>query len=264
MRRQTGSVAEATADVSAADIVKDNGPMTIQQPMVVQQPLTPLAMMQQAMASGLDAEQIGKWMELQERFENRRAAEVFGEALSKFQKICPTVFKGRKTKAKEGSDFAYNFAGFDDVMREVSPALAECGISIGFDTDHNLEKGILSVTCRIRVGSHFEDRKFACPVASTLKVSEAQKFGSALSYAKRYCLCAALNIVTTDHEDDDGQGTFAYITQEQVGQLNELLEQTNSDLARFLAWAQIDKLSDMQADVFPKAMDILRRKARSA
>jgi hypothetical protein len=147
-------------------------------------------------------------------------------------------------------------------MREVAPILAQCGISVGFNTEHDTAKGFLMVTCRIRVGAHFEDRKFACPVASSLNVSEAQKFGSALSYAKRYCFCAAMNIVVTD-EDDDGSGTFEYIDETQVETLNSLIAERNADFKKFLAWAEIPELGKMLKSNFPKAVDMLRRKART-
>jgi ERF superfamily len=227
------------------------------------EPATPLEMMRQAMSQGLSAEQLEKWTVLAERWADRQASEAFGKSLAKFAAICPSVFKGRKTVAKEGSDFAYKFASFDDVMREVGPVLAECGISVGFDTKHDLEKHMICVTCRIRVGSHFEDRTFMCPTASTLKVSDAQKFGSALSYAKRYCLCAALNIVTTDVDDDGTSGSFEYIEPEQVEELNNLIIDKNADLSRFLKWADVLSLDKMLKVDFAKSKDMLVRKQRA-
>lgn len=222
-----------------------------------------MEMMNTAIANGLDADQLAKFTDLIERWENRRAAEKFADALARFQSLCPTVFKRRATKEQAGSTFGYNFASFDDVMREAGPVLAECGIVVGFDTEHNLEKNILTITCRVRVGSHYEDRKFACPTTSTLKVSDAQKFGSALSYAKRYCFCAALNIVVTDEDDDGVHGTFEYIGEGQLAELERLIEEKHVDLPRFLKWAEIESLDKMVVSEFPKALDTLNRKQRS-
>jgi hypothetical protein len=223
---------------------------------------TPMSILQMATEKGANVETIERLSALAERWQDRKAQEEFAAALAKFQTLCPTVFKGRATKEGAGG-FGYKFASFDDIMREAGPILSECGISVGFDTSHDLEKGMLTVTCRIRVGGHFEDRTFSCPVASSLKVSEAQKFGSALSYAKRYCFCAAMNIVVTD-EDDDGTGTFEYIDETQVETLNTLIAEKNANFKKFLEWAQIPELSKMLKSNYAKAIDMLRRKARSA
>ena len=221
-----------------------------------------MTIMQKMVEQGSDVGQLERMIALVERWQDRNAQADFAAALNRFQSLCPTVFKGRATK--EGSSgFGYKFASFDDIMRAAAPALAECGISIGFDTTQDLEKGLLIVKCRIRVGSYYEDRTFACPVASSLKVSDAQKFGSALSYAKRYCLCAALNIVTTDH-DDDGQGTIEFIDEDQVAALEAMIAEKNVDMVRFLKWAEIASLDRMLKTDFAKSKDMLVRKQRGA
>jgi len=224
----------------------------------------PMTLLQMAIEKGIDDGKLEKLMGLHERWEASRAAEAFGNALAAFQSECGPVFKSRSAKTDK---FGYKFASLDDVMEIAGPILAKNKISISFDTEHkeissdNKKDHFLTVICRIRVGSYFEDHKFTSPVPSSLRASEPQQYGAALQYLKRYCLCAALNIVTTD-KDTDAASVVEFVSQGNVEQMKRIIEEANVDIGRFLAWAQIDSLEQMAAKDFPKAMDLLNRKRK--
>ncbi len=55
---------------------------------------------------------------------------------------------------------------------------------------------------------HSERTEFLVPIDVQARMNDAQKAGSALTYGRRYALCAALGIVTAE-EDDDGRATEA-------------------------------------------------------
>lgn len=223
---------------------------------VVQQ-YNPLALIQSAIDKGMDPDRLGKLMDLQERWESNRAAELFGQALTKFQAKCPTIHKGREVVSKDGKRM-YGFAGFDDVMMTVQPLLTQCGICVSFTTE--AAEGAMRGTCRVRVGTHYEDHDLTIPIPSgSPLVNDTQKFGMALSYLKRYLLCASLNIVVTD-EDNDATGLIDVIDGQQLDQLTALISAKKVDMKRFLAWAEIDDITDMSKAFFPKAMNELKRK----
>jgi hypothetical protein len=239
--------------------------MTDDNAIAIAAPPNPMALIDAAIAKGIDADQLGKLMDLQERWEKRRAEERFAEALAGFQAECPDVFKKRTAKVptKSGGEWSYRFESFDDVMSAAGPVLAKFGISVGFDTDHNTEKNIIKLKVRVRVGSHFEDHHFQMPVPADLKVSDPQSYGIALSYAKRYGLKAALNIVSTDDPDTDAAGLFEFIDASEAAALKELIIDKGADLDRFLKWAGCDSLEKLPRKQLAKATDMLRRKAKA-
>lgn len=51
-----------------------------------------------------------------------------------------------------------------------------------------------------------------------------------------------------------------FVSEDQVMELEDLLVQSGSDRAKFLAWAKIERLEDMQAKQFAKAKQILSAK----
>lgn len=226
----------------------------------------PMQLIEKALERGLDPSQLEKLFNLQERYEKARAAEAFAAALQRFQAECPTITKNRTVKDRNGAPM-YRFASFDDIMATVGPVLNRCGITIDFDSEQT--EGMLRVTVRLRVGSHHEDKRFSCPIPADMRVNDSQKYGAALSYAKRYALCAALAIVVTD-QDTDASTLYEYVRPEELEQLEELIKDSGADRKRFLdfvseaANVKVPTLDKTPRSVFPKAVETLKRKQAEA
>lgn len=232
--------------------------------LVQTEPPHPLALLQQAIAQGITPEQLGKLVELQERYERNRAAEQFASAVTRFQAECPVVFKCRKAGA---GNIQFDYAAYDDVMRAAAPLLAKHCIAITYTTEQAESK--IRCICRVRVGIHSEETTVTIPVPSG-KVNDAQLHGQAVTYAKRYALCAALNIVVSD-EDTDAGSMLDTLTEEEVGALNGLLIAKAVDEEKFLAWARaatglesIDSIAELPRALFAKATDMLNRRKAGA
>jgi hypothetical protein len=224
-------------------------------------PNDPMAIIAMAVQSGAEPGQLRELLELQREWAKDRAAEAFAQALTQFQRQCKFVTKTRDAKIRsnkgEGSSYSYKFAGFDDVMRQAGPALDDCGLAVSFSTQA-IDKGI-RVTCRIRHGIHSEDHTLDVPVPQ-MNVNDTQRYGAALSYAKRYALCAALNIIVTDDKDDDGEGCYETVTEEQAIQIREWVESKSVNLKRFLEWAEAESIEKIPAEKYQPAIDYLKRK----
>lgn len=218
--------------------------------------MTPLTLIQVALEKGIDPEQLGRLMDLQERWERNRAAEAFGAAITRFQAECPPVTKRRTVGGDAGSKITYRYASYDDVMRAAAPVLTACGLAVSFSTKQ--QERMVEITCRIRVGIHHEDHTVTVPVPD-MRVNDTQKFGAAISYGKRFALCAALNIVVTD-EDNDAQALIDTLLPAQVGELERLIKERGADLKRFLAWANVESLGQMLRKDFANAAHMLRQK----
>jgi hypothetical protein len=228
-----------------------------------QQPAAPaggfLALIHMAIEKGNAVDQLGKLLDMQERYEKAQAAREFAAALTAFQAEVPVI---RKTKdavdTRDGKNkVLYSYASYDDVMAAAAPVLARYGIVVSFSTEQT--PGSLKVVCRVRVGTHTEETPFTVPIPKISLANETQLFGGALSYAKRYCLCAALNLVTTG-EDQDAAELFERITAEQVEELEELIRTRNANLKAFLEYAEAESLADIPQSKFAKLADKLSRK----
>jgi hypothetical protein len=217
----------------------------------------PLAIIATAIERGVDPDRLEKLLELQERWEKHRAAEAFGKAIAEFQRRCPPIRKRREAK---GERMRFRFASLDDVMAVAGPILADVGLAVSFSTKMT-EFGI-EVTCRVRCGIHFEDHALCVPIPH-MNVSDTQRYGAALSYAKRYALCAALNIVVTD-EDDENQLAEG-ISDSQIEQINLLIEECEKvghpvDMGRFFGWLGVSSLEQLTRRDAEKAILFLKAK----
>lgn len=213
----------------------------------------PLAILAAAVERGADPDQLEKLLALQERFERNEAAKAFGDSLAAFQAKCPAIHKARS--AGQGN-FAYGYAGYEDVWAVVGPLLADEVISVSYSTEPH-ERGVMG-TIYLRKGVHVETRTMFVPIPD-MRVNDTQKYGAAVSYVKRYLLGAALNLVFTD-EDTDAAGLGETITEEQAIKLQEWISEKGVNAKRFMEWAGVDRLADMPAAMYQQAIEYLKRK----
>lgn len=206
--------------------------------------------------SGIDTDKLSKLMELQERWEARQSEKMLADALANFQSTCPSAIKSRKSDRGQ-------FASLDDIMFAIRATLAANGLSVSFDTN-TPEAGKLTAVCHVmhRDGGRFS-REVTVPVDSAMRANDTQKMGSAISYAKRYALVAALNIIVSDH-DDDGQGAGTKtITALQAEELNEMLYNTpQGTLEALLKWAGVETLAELPTAKFSKAKAAIQAKQK--
>lgn len=230
--------------------------------------MNPLALLQTAIERGLDVDKLGKLMDLAERWEANQAAAAFGAALAKFQSVCPPIKKSRTAKmpGKNGGDgWSYQFADFEEVMKTVNPLLIDCGLSVTFSSDTS--GATLKVTCFVRHGVHVQPTTLTVPIPAQMIVNDTQKFGAALSYAKRYSLAAALNLVFTG-EDNDAAGLLETITAGEAETMERLLAEKGADRTRFLKYLAdtegrpVEEIGDIGRKTFLTAMDTLKRYKR--
>ena len=166
-----------------------------------------------------------------------RTSETIKEiapAFHKFQKDCETP-----KKTAENKHIGNKYAPLDAILEVVTPALTENGLFHVQDTinGENNHIGVKTIVYHVS-GEFFEFETLWLPIGSKIT---AQAIGSAISYARRYALCAALGIMA--ESDDDGQtasdaakegNSSSYnptgITQAQKDKINKLVEEKRGEI----------------------------------
>jgi hypothetical protein len=222
----------------------------------------PLVILDNAVRAGANMETLERISALADAWEQKEGSKRFNEALARFQHICPPIEKKRGVSlSRGGTEPDYKYAAFEDIMRAISPHLQTCGLSISFSASLN-DAGMLTAECTVRCGTHSEKSAITMPVPAEMRVNATQKMGAAMSYAKRYALCNALNIVVTG-EDMDARGLGEPVTTAQMAELNQLIEDTKTPLDKFLKWAGVDSLSEMSQGKFKAAIPMLNAKKKT-
>ena len=113
----------------------------------------------------------------------------------------PTVTKTKvaRVPTKGGGEYSYRYTDLPDVLAAVQPVLTRHGLAVVGLPDTTAE-GEPALTTRLL---HASGQWIEATVELYLSQETPQGQGSAITYARRYGLCGALNIAT-DEDDDAG------------------------------------------------------------
>lgn len=126
----------------------------------------------------------------------------FAEALSALQAELPHIPKSERADVatKQGS-YSYTYAGLASITEKIMPLLSKHGLSFIATPKFSGDRFVLACSLLHASGGR-EDGEYPLPQAGT-----PQALGSAITYGRRYTLCAMTGIAPED--DDDGAAAEA-------------------------------------------------------
>lgn len=176
-------------------------------------------------------------MKLHERMQDKQAERDYAASFAALQCEMPKVEATRAVPNNDGST-RYKFAPYEEIMRQVQPSLAKHGFAVTFD--NSVAEGRVTAVCTLmHVSGHARSNSFAVRIGKGPPgSSESQQDGSASTYAKRFALCNALNIVI-EHEtmEDDARIMGANVTPEVAEELKRRVHAAKVDEKAFLTYA---------------------------
>lgn len=210
--------------------------------------ITPMDMLDRAVASGASVETLDKLMALQDRWERNEARKAFDRAIASAKaEIKPVVRNREGHNSKRYVDFAA-------IAREVDPVLTRFGLSYRFRTE---QTDRINVTCILFGHGHSEESRLSGPPDTTGNKNAIQAIGSTLTYLQRYSLVQALGLAAAD--DDDGKASAA-ISEDQADKIRDLLTETKSNADAFLRYVGAESISDIPASKYADAIAKLEAK----
>lgn len=229
---------------NAAEIIQHQAPA-----IVPSNTLTPLAMIDRALANNSSVEVIGQMMEFQERWDRNQARKAFDAAIAAAKAEIPPIVKnatGHNSK---------KYANFAAIASTVDPIISKHGLSYRFRTNQTDK---IAVTCVLsHRDGHSEETTLSGPADASGSKNAIQAIGSTLTYLQRYSLVQMLGLAASEDDDGKAGAGAATITQEQADNIRELLESAGKDKAKFLKWAKIERIEDLRADFYQSAIDAI-------
>lgn len=122
-------------------------------------------------------------------------SEEWAEAFATAQQAFPAI---PKTKTVDTGSYSYKYADLPAIIEAVTPHLEAAGLSIA--------QSVVSQDSRVGVETRIYHTSGHVETFGPVFLpggQDAKSAGSAITYARRYSLCAALGIATED--DDDGR-----------------------------------------------------------
>ncbi len=231
--------------------------------------ITPLTMIDRALATGAAPETLEKLLALQERWEANQGRKAFDEAMAAAKAEIPVIIKNRKVgyEHKDGKgETSYRHEDLGEIARTVDPILAKHGLSYRFQTTSEPNQPI-SVTCIVaHRDGHSEKNTLTAGRDESGKKNSIQAIGSTITYLQRYTLKAALGLAAA--EDDDGQKSddihASPISQEQVSKVLALIEKTDTAIDKFCQYLGVEAIPEITTGQLPRALAMLEKKLRQS
>lgn len=185
----------------------------------VQQDTSIMAVISRAAADpSCDIDKMERLLQMHERMQAKEAEQAFNAAMAQMQCDIPTVSEGGLNTHTGNS-----YATLDDINHTLKPIMQKHGFAITFKVDH-VGAGVKVTGILMHAAGHREDTTMFLPMDIGKGRNDVQAVGSSVTYARRYVMCALLNITTGETRDDDGVGSTPdpVITEIQGRQLQAL------------------------------------------
>ena len=115
------------------------------------------------------------------------------EAVGKIQAKLPAV-------GKDSKGYNYEYASLPEVTNKLYPLMAEAGLSVSQILDESLAGGPAMTTVLMHDSGQWISGVYPLAEAGMKGVNNAQQFGAAITYARRYGLLAVLGVPVADDD----------------------------------------------------------------
>lgn len=224
--------------------------------------LTPMAMIDRAIANGAAVEVLEKLFALQERYEANQARKDFNNAIADAKAEIKPIIKNRKVDfTTQKGRTNYEYEDLAEIARQIDPILAKHGLSYRHRSAQDGAK--LSVTCIIsHRGGYFEETTLTAENDTSGNKNSIQGIGSTATFLQRYTLKLALGLAATKDDDARTVTVGGPISDEQVEEIIALADKVGADKAKFCQWLKVPSIADIPQIQYKRAMASLREKER--
>lgn len=166
---------------------------------------------------------------------------------------------GGAAKSADNPFFKSKYADFSSVVQAIKQPFADNGLSyVQFPISTQSAIGV--VTRLMHESGEWMEQEYYLP----LQKLDAQAAGSIITYARRYSLQAVAGIAT-ETEDDDGEASMLRgkpktISQPQVDSLYDALEESDSDIEKFLKAFKKTTLDEFTEQEYVRALQMIDMK----
>lgn len=230
-------------------------------------PDTPANTMESFIAMALtnkdvDADKLQKLLDMRRQYLSDEARVAFHRAMAEAQaEMQPVVRDAENTQTRS------RYARLETIDAAIRPVYSRHGFRLSYDTEAAGDRTrVICIVSHIAGHSEryqLESRLDTVGAQGKVNKTELHGLGSTVSYLRRYLACMIFNVVLRN-EDTDGAYQPRYINGEQCREIENLLIDTRSDKAKFLAFFKVQDVTEIIEEMLPRALNMLRAKQRAA
>lgn len=220
-----------------------------------------LGMIERLITKGVTADNVAALKELRAMHideEDRDAKRQFNAAFVALQAELPAIHPIKEVKGNNGA-LMYCYAPYEEIMARIAPLLTKHGFAVAFTTKYTDNRAVAVCTLMHSAG-HEKTNEYAVRAGGGQSwLTDAQRDGSAMTYAQRGALCDCFNIVVTGR-DNDAREIGAVVTPDQAEDLRQRVGDTGSNEAAFLKFAGGATFDTIPANRYKELDTFLKRK----
>lgn len=181
------------------EVIPPSKALAVVPPQGVAAPMNPEELIARAIERGTDVSVMERLLAMRKELRAENAKAAYDRAMASFQAECPIIVKSRA-----GAKNAYKYAPLDAIVEQVRGLIRKHGFSFAITSE--IDAGWVKAFCRVtHEGGHSEVSEFKAPVDDKNPMMTApQKYGAAMTFAKRYSFCNGFGILTADEDNDGG------------------------------------------------------------
>lgn len=162
-------------------------------------------------------------------------------AMVKFQKQVESPKKSSDNPAFKREGKALKYADLDAIIKVITPALSDNGLSQMQFTSSDIESKTVTITTMLMhsSGQYMTSDPLILPAENFSKFN-AQTIGSSITYGRRYSLSAMLGIASEDDDDANGQSLKDDKQQPKQQQQQQPPERSNYEIREEELIAEVD------------------------
>lgn len=221
-------------------------------PEVVKSPA--LAMLEAAINSGKEPEQLLKFYDLYERHEANEARKAYVSSMAKFRGLCPSIVRTKKS-------YNSNYAGLAETLDVITKTMSDCGLTHSWETIQEGAK--IGVTCWLthELG-HKEKTTLYAGADESGKKTPIQAIASTVSYLQRYTLFAILGLASREMDNDGAEQKNEVIDAKTLAEIELKLKTLKINVDKFKKHFSVDELKDIQLTQLKSIYDTFKNKEK--
>jgi len=172
-------------------------------------------------------------------------------------------YADKEAKTKSG-EVAYSYCSEVEISTKLEPVLFKHGFTMLFGQRQDGDR-VVAVVTLIHEQGHEETREYSVRVgqANSMKDATAVDAGSTTS-AWRHLVIKMFGLKSRIREQDDARNLGEVITKDQAEELARRVAETNTDKAKFLAFAKANSFAEILSGKYDSLDQALRKKEQGA
>jgi len=214
----------------------------------------------------VDLDRMERMYAMYERAAARSAKSAYLDALMAAKAALPRVIKAGEAsyedKGTKEKKKAFSYAKWEQVVGQIEPVLAAHSLMLTFTTEQQTGDRVAITGILSHRDGHSERAQMALGCDASGGKNNAQGWGSAISYGKRYTAFALLNLVGHDDKDTDA-APQPVDTSSKLNELTALIAEVKADTAKICKHFSVETLDDLTGDQIGKVIAGLKARQRN-